>query len=67
VPLLSPEQGWGKKIIEASTKNSTGNIYIRTEVVWMNQHFLRAVETKRVPIELTDKEKELGKLNPERD
>lgn len=65
--ILSPEQGWGKKKIGASTKNSIGNIYTRTEVVWMNQHFLKAVETKRVPIELTDKEKELGKLNPERD
>lgn len=64
--ILTYDQGWQKKTIEAITKNSTGNVYARTEVVWMNKYFLKAVETNRVPIKLTDRELRIRKINPER-
>ena len=64
--ILSPDRGWSKKTIEATTKDSTGNSHARTEVVWMNRYFTKAQETNQVPIELTDKELKENKLNPER-
>lgn len=64
--ILSSKNGWEKKTIETSTKDSSGKSHVRIEVVWMNGHFLRALQTKQVPIELTDKEKKMNKINPER-
>ena len=64
--ILSPDYGWREETIEATTKDSTGNIHARTEVVWMNKYFTKAQDTQRVPIELTDKELKENKLNPER-
>jgi DNA adenine methylase len=64
--ILSEENGWSKKTIETNTKNSKGQSHNRTEVVWMNKHYMYALETKLMPIELTKKEKDQGKVNPER-
>lgn len=65
--ILSSDREWKKMTIKAATKDSTGNSYARTEVVWMNKFFSEAVETKQVPIKLTDKEQKDNKVNPERD
>lgn len=64
--LLSENNGWHSKTIETTTKGSQGNSYPRTETVWMNRHFVHAVETNKVPIDLTAKEARARKVNPER-
>jgi len=64
--ILSEENGWSKKTIETITKDSKGKSHDRTEVVWMNKHYIRALETKLMPVELTKKEKDQGKVNPVR-
>lgn len=64
--ILNENEGWHKKTIETSTKNSKGHSHKRTEVVWMNRHYISALESGVVPIELTEKEKSQGKVNPER-
>lgn len=64
--ILSEKRGWSKKTIETTTKDSKGQSHNRTEVVWMNKHFQKAIESGKVPITLTEKEKKQGKLNPER-
>lgn len=64
--LLTKENGWGKKTIETITKDSKGNSHDRTEVIWMNKYYLKALKEQKVPIELTEKELKQGKVNPER-
>lgn len=64
--ILSEKKGWSKKTIETTTRDSKGQSHNRTEVVWMNKHFQKAIESGKVPITLTEKEKKQGKLNPER-
>jgi len=62
--LLTQEKGWSQKTIETTTRDSSGQIHKRTEVVWMNKYFRHAQETNRVPIKLTKKEQKQKKLNP---
>jgi len=64
--LLTEKRGWEKKKIKTITKDSTGQSHKRTEVVWMNKHFLKAQKENVVPIKLTQREKKLNKINPER-
>ncbi|HEX2846177.1 MAG TPA: DNA adenine methylase [Chitinophagaceae bacterium] len=64
--LLTAKGGWQKRLIETITKDTKGNSHARTEVVWANKHFQKALETQKVPIVLTEKEKKQGKVNPER-
>lgn len=64
--LLTEKRGWKVKRIETSTKDSKGNSHARTEVVWMNKHFVKASMTNKIPIRLTKKEKQDKKINPER-
>ncbi|MCI5149826.1 MAG: DNA adenine methylase [Candidatus Electrothrix sp. MAN1_4] len=64
--ILSLDNGWSKKTIEATTRDSTGHSHTRTEVVWMNKYFISAQNAKIPPIELTNKELKENKLNPER-
>ena len=63
---LSSEHGWQKRKIETETKNSTGNGYARTEILWMNKQFVNAVETKQLPLVLESSEMKNNKVNPER-
>lgn len=64
--LLSPKFGWHKKELEAHTKDSTGGVHERTEIVWMNKHFIKAAKTKKIPVRLSSKERKEHKVNPER-
>ncbi len=64
--LLSRTNGWSSKRIKTSTRDSSGKSLDRTEIIWMNKHFIKARKTGRVPIRLTNKEKKLKKLNPTR-
>jgi DNA adenine methylase len=62
--LLTQQNGWSQKTIEATTRDSSGQIHKRTEVVWMNKHFLKAQKTNQIAITLTKKESKQKKLNP---
>ncbi len=64
--ILSETNGWTKKLIETSTRDSKGKEHKRTEVVWRNKHFNEALQSGEVPITLTEKEKKQGKINPVR-
>lgn len=64
--LLTQKKGWEKKTINTITKDSKGNSHKRTEVVWMNKQFLKAIKLNKVPIDLTEKEIKHNKVNPER-
>jgi DNA adenine methylase len=62
--MLTKKKGWSSKRIQTSTRDSSGKIHLRTEVVWMNKHFIKAQRTQQVPIRLTAKERKSNKLNP---
>lgn len=64
--LLTVENGWSRRIIEATTRDSSGQIHKRTEVVWMNKYFQKAQAFSEIPIVLTKKEAKQKKLNPSR-
>ena len=64
--FLNQENGWKEMKIETSTRGVNGSDNSRTEVVWMNQQFVEAQESGKVPIKLTDKEIRYKKVNPER-
>lgn len=64
--ILTGKKGWTKKTIATITKDSNGKSHDREEVVWMNVHYQKAVETNSIPIELTEKEQKQKKLNPQR-
>jgi DNA adenine methylase len=54
--MLTEKKGWQKRTIEAITKDSKGQSHKRTEVIWMNKYFQKAIKTGKVPIKLTKKE-----------
>lgn len=62
--LLPATAGWKCKIIETNTRDSSGKDHARTEVVWMNKHFQKALKSKTLPLKLTKKEMKEKKLNP---
>ena len=64
--FLARKRGWKRVTIETHTRDTRGNDFSRTEVLWKNRHFLKAVMTGRVPIRLTSKEKADDKVNPVR-
>ena len=63
---LTPEKGWAKSTIETHTRDTTGKDYARTEFLWMNEPYLKAQTTGRVPIRLSKKERQENKVNPPR-
>lgn len=64
--LLTAERGWSRRTIDATTRDSSGQIHKRIEVVWMNKHFQLAQKTNQIAIALTKKESKQKKLNPSR-
>lgn len=64
--LLSEQLGWSKKVIPTTTKGTNGVSFKREEIVWMNARYQEAVERKKIPIDLTEKEIKQKKLNPKR-
>ena len=62
--LLTTKTGWTTRSIATGTRDSLGRTHARTEVLWMNEAFSRALSLGRVPIRLSAKEKREGKLNP---
>lgn len=64
--FLTKRKGWVHKTIDTVTKDSKGQSHVRSEVVWMNKHYQKAVQSGKVPIRLSEKEKKQNKVNPER-
>ncbi|MDE0410837.1 MAG: hypothetical protein OXI37_01270, partial [Gammaproteobacteria bacterium] len=64
--LLTTNNGWVKQNIETHTRDTTGKDFARTEVLWMNSHFVKAKKANRIPIRLKAKERAEKKLNPPR-
>lgn len=64
--FLCPSRGWKKRRIATSTKDSTGGIHDRTEVIWMNSPFVKGLKSGRTPLRLSAKEKKNVKVNPSR-
>ena len=64
--ILNKKNGWSKKKIKTSTRDSKGKIHDRIEVIWKNKYFQKGLKTNKIPIVLTAKEKKYNKLNPER-
>ena len=64
--LLTPEEGWTVEYVQTQTRNTSGKTLARTEVLWMNDNFVRAKMANEVPIQLTDKEIQENKVNPPR-
>jgi len=64
--FLTKKKGWERRTIDTSTKDTKGNSHKRIEMVWMNKHYVHAVNSGVVPIKLTKAELKNNKLNPER-
>ena len=62
--LLTKERGWANKKFRAITKGNNGKCFPRKEVVWFNGAYLEAQRTRRVPVQLTKKERRNRKVNP---
>lgn len=63
---LSKQAGWERLEFVAHTKGRDGKKHERKEIVWMNAVFVKARDTKTIPITLTKMEKANKKLNPTR-
>jgi DNA adenine methylase len=64
--ILTPEEGWTKSTVQTHTRDTTGKDYGRTEIFWVNESYVKAQKTGRVPIRLSKKEKRNNKVNPPR-
>jgi len=64
--LLKKKSGWTTRKMKTHTRDTTGKDYARTEILWTNEQFNKALKTGRVPIRLSKKEKRDGKINPVR-
>jgi DNA adenine methylase len=62
--ILTKKRGWSRKTIKTTTRDSSGKIHKRTEVVWMNKHFQRAQKENEIAINLNKTELKQKKLNP---
>lgn len=64
--MLKPQNGWTRTIIKTYTMGAKGHRHARKEVLWKNRYFTQAEKLNRAPLQLTKKEKKLGKVNPSR-
>lgn len=64
--FLTPKNGWRKRSIATRTRGTTGRDHLRTEILWENRHFTKAVKSGHVPVRLSFKEGKNNKINPSR-
>ena len=64
--LLTEENGWARNTIETHTRGTNGKNKPRLEVLWENSASKKARETNKIPIRLSQKEKDQKKVNPSR-
>lgn len=63
---LTSARGWRKRVIETTTRGHNGKNADRVEVLWFNHQYQKALESGRVPIRLSAREKRYKKINPKR-
>ena len=63
---LREVDGWHRETLSATTRDTKGRNFDRTEVIWMNKQFVRAREASKVPIRLSVTETRWKKVNPAR-
>jgi DNA adenine methylase len=63
---LTKREGWKRVSIKTHTRDTKGKDLARTEILWKNPAFVKAVSTGRVPIRLSATEKANYKVNPRR-
>lgn len=63
---LTKRNGWFRSLIQTNTRNTSGTDYARTEVLWTNKNYKKALDNNRVPIRLSLTERRNNKLNPPR-
>jgi DNA adenine methylase len=61
---LSDQGGWTKQLIKATTKGNNGKSFDRQEVVWFNPAYQSVLESGRIPLHLSEKERHNNKINP---
>jgi len=64
--MLRRKDGWTRTKIKTHTRDTTGNDYARTEILWKNAQFTKAKKANRVPIRLSAEERYQNKINPAR-
>ena len=64
--LLTEERGWIRRYLLTSTRDTTGKDYPRTEVLWGNEYYAKAINDNTLPIELSPQEIKANKINPPR-
>ena len=64
--LLEDRGGWRRYELVSETQNTNGNRLIRDEILWLNGPAQEACKTGHVPVTLTKKELQNGKVNPSR-
>ncbi len=63
---LTKSLGWSKQVVRATTKGNNGKSFERSEVIWFNPAYQKALASKSIAIRLSEKEKKDRKLNPQR-
>ncbi|MFH1969037.1 MAG: hypothetical protein ABIJ53_01825 [Verrucomicrobiota bacterium] len=63
---LTHTKGWYKRRIKTTTRGHNGKDFEREEIVWYNQNYCDALQSGRVPVRLSAKERRYKKVNPER-
>ena len=64
--LLTDSRGWRREFICTHTTPSNGKRLSRDEVIWINKAASKALDTNRIPIRLSKKERAQKKINPTR-
>lgn len=64
--ILTRKHGWKQIKIATHTQGSNGKRMQRTEILWLNKFCVSAKRTQTIPIVLTKKEIDMGKVNPVR-
>lgn len=64
--MLTSKHGWKQIEIATHTQGSNGKRMSRTEILWLNKFCIESDRTKSIPITLTKKEINMGKINPVR-
>jgi DNA adenine methylase len=64
--ILNTRNGWTKKFLPTSTRDTSGKDYPRVEVLWTNKSYEAALKNDKVPINLNTKEIQQNKVNPTR-
>jgi len=63
---LNRNTGWTRKIINTTTRDTSGRNFDRKEIIWMNENLVKAKRNNKVPIRLSEKERKYKKTNPPR-